>query len=175
MMNFFVFSILKLIIDLHSFVKPYQKEIILQPLVKLLCLTALISFAAQAAAESVDVDLIQSPQNTTTPPGARFEIVQSSRSVMLIFRLDRFSGQVWQFTQATDDSFVWSEMEVIERPTVSSPTRARFQLFTSGLMLRNTFLLDGDTGKSWLVVSKSRKDKEGNEYEIHLWQPLASH
>lgn len=142
-------------------------------LVNLLYLAALITFAVQAAAEEVDVS-IQGPQTTTAPPGARFEVVQSTLSAKWTFRLDRFSGRVWQLTKTVDDDVSWDEMEVIARPEVSTPTRARFQLFTSGLAARHTFLLDGDTGMSWLIVKGSSKDKEGNEYETQLWQPFAN-
>jgi hypothetical protein len=46
-------------------------------------------------------------------------------------------------------------------------------LFTSGLAARHTFLLDSDTGKTWVVVVSKRKDKEGNELEVNIWQPFA--
>jgi len=64
-------------------------------------------------------------------------------------------------------------MQVLERPQVQTPSRPRFQLFTSGLAARHTFLLDGDTGKTWLLVTEKRKDKEGNDVETNAWQPFA--
>lgn len=48
-------------------------------------------------------------------------------------------------------------MLVIDRPAIATPTRARFQLFTSGLAARFTLLLDTDSGHTWQVVTSKRK------------------
>ena len=87
--------------------------------------------------------------------------------------MDRFTGRVWQLVKTADDDNTWEEMQVYERPGTQNPTRARFQLFTSGLAARHTFLIDADTGKTWVVVVGKRKDKEGNEFEVNAWQPFA--
>jgi hypothetical protein len=89
-------------------------------------------------------------QQTTPPSGARFEILQSELAAKWTFRLDRYTGRVAQLVRTQEDDNTWEEMRVIGLPTVTSPSRARFQLFASGLAARYMFLIDTDTGKTWL-------------------------
>lgn len=112
-------------------------------------------------------------QQTTLPTGARFEVVQSELAAKWTFRLDRFTGHVAQLVRTKDDDNTWEEMRIIGLPVVSAPSRARFQLFASGLAARYTFLIDTDTGKTWVVVTGKRKLPDGSEYEVHSWQAFA--
>jgi hypothetical protein len=112
-------------------------------------------------------------QHTVAPTNARFEIVQSELAAKWTFRLDRFTGHVAQLTHNKDDEDMWEEMRVIGIPYIASPTRARFQIFTSGLAARHTFLIDTDTGKTWVIVTSKGKNEDGTEYDVSLWQPFA--
>ena len=111
-------------------------------------------------------------QQTTPPPNARFEIVQSELAAKWTFRLDRFKGRVAQLVRTKDDDNAWEDMEVIGLGPVQNPTRARFQLFTSGIAARHTFMIDTDTGKTWVLVSSKRKRDDGTEEEVSGWQPF---
>ena len=124
------------------------------------------------AAADVDVN-VRSHQITTSPSGARYEVLQSTLAARWTFKLDRYTGRVWQLTRTKDDDNTWEEMRVFERPAIQAPTRPRFQLFTSGLAARHTFLLDSDTGKTWVVVTGKRKETDGTETEYNAWQPFA--
>ena len=62
---------------------------------------------------------------------------------------------------------------VIGLSKAQSVAKPHFQIFTSGLAARHTFLIDNDTGKTWLVVSSKRKGKDEVEYEMNVWQPFA--
>lgn len=117
--------------------------------------------------------MLRSHQLTTLPQSARFEVIQSTLAARLTFRLDRYTGRVWQLVKTKDDDNAWEEMKVFELPKIQTPTRARFQLFTSGIAARHTFLMDGDTGRTWLVVKGVTKDEAGLEVEYHAWQPFA--
>ena len=132
----------------------------------------LMCFCLPVMATDIDVN-VQSHQLTSTPAGARFEVLQSTLAAKWTFRLDRFTGRVWLLVKTADDDNAWEEMQVYQRPETPSPTRARFQLFTSGLAARHTFLIDGDSGKTWVVVVGKRKDKNGKEFEVNAWQPFA--
>lgn len=112
-------------------------------------------------------------QQTTLPVGARFEVLQSELAAKWTFRLDRFTGHVAQLVRTQDDDNTWEEMRVIGLPAVSAPSRPRFQLFASGLAARYMFLIDTDTGKTWVVVTGKRKRTDGSEYEENVWQPFA--
>ena len=114
-----------------------------------------------------------SPQQTSASPGARYEILQSPLAAKWTFRLDRYSGRVWQLVKTKDDDTAWEEMPVYELAKLASPNRPKFQLFTSGLAARHTFLVDSDSGKTWILVTGKRTNKDGTEYQVSGWQPFA--
>ena len=114
-----------------------------------------------------------SPQYTSPVPSSRFEVMQSPLAAKWTFRLDKYAGRVWQLVRTKDDESSWEEMPVYDSLKVQAPTRPRFQLFTSGLAARHTFLIDTDSGKTWVLVTGKRKNKNGSEYEVTGWQPFA--
>jgi hypothetical protein len=63
-------------------------------------------------------------------------------------------------------------METKGLPVIKNPSRPRFQLFTSGLAARHTFLIDTDTGSSWVIVSVKRTSDTGTEIETIIWEPF---
>lgn len=128
------------------------------------------SIAGNSTAEDF---LARSHQQTTIGPNARYEVVQSTLAARLTFRLDRFTGRVWQIVRTKDDDTAWEEMQVRETPKLQNPNRPRFQLFTSGIAARHTFLIDGDTGKTWLVVNSKKKGIDGSQTDESVWQPFA--
>jgi hypothetical protein len=113
-------------------------------------------------------------QYTTPPSNARFEIVQSELAAKWTFRLDRFTGHVAQLVSTKDNNNSWEDMEVTGLEPIRSPMQARFQLFTSGLAAKHTFMIDTDTGKTWVLVSGKRKLADGTDYETSLWEPFAA-
>jgi hypothetical protein len=112
-------------------------------------------------------------QKTSPPPDARFEIVQSQLAAKWTFRLDRFTGHVAQLVVTSDDDTTWEEMPIWGLTQIPSPSRPRFQIFTSGLAARHTFLIDTTTGLTWKLVTSKKKAEDGTEYEVHSWQPFA--
>jgi hypothetical protein len=118
----------------------------------------------------------ESPQpihnQTTLPTNARFEIVQSSLVARLTFRLDRYTGRVWQLVKTQDDENAWEETPIRDFPSEKPSTRPRYQLFTSGIAARLTFLLDTDTGKTWVVIATKAKRADGTEYDQNVWKPF---
>jgi hypothetical protein len=110
----------------------------------LLCLFG--SAGAVAAAEN------QSAISTTLGSTARYEIVQSELAVRYTFRVDRVCGNVSQLVQTADDDLTWQIVEVVGKPACAADGRARYQLFSSGLAARNTFLMNTDTGATWQMV-----------------------
>jgi len=103
-------------------------------------------------------------ESTTTPQDARYEIVQSQLIARNTFRLDRFTGNVAQLVSTNNDKMTWEEMIVRNLPKIERPTKARFQIFTSGLAARFTFLIDTETGNTWVLTQTF-----GN---ILIWDPF---
>lgn len=132
-------------------------------------LLTVIFFATPVFAQDQPSDV---HQVTTSPPNARFEIMQSELAAKWTFRLDRFTGQIFQLVKTKTEDYTWEEMEVVGRRSVSQPTRARFQLFASGIAARYTFLLDADTGRTWQLTTSKEKLPDGTEQENNSWQPF---
>ena len=121
---------------------------------------------------SVSSQEVSPHQVTTPPPDTRFEIVQSQVAAKWTFRLDRFTGQVSQLVRTLDERNAWEHMEVIDPPIIFKPLKPRFQIFTSGLAARHTFLLDTESGKTWVIVHQTRQGADGSKYEVNLWEPF---
>jgi len=129
----------------------------------------LIPSSALIAQQTSDIH-----QQTSTPSNARFEIVQSELAAKWTFRLDRFTGHVSQLVKVKEGENAWEDMQVMGLSRIPAPARARFQIFTSGLAARHTYLIDTDTGKTWVLVSSKGSNPDGSEYESSAWQPFAA-
>ena len=111
-------------------------------------------------------------QQTTPPTNARFEIIQSTLLVKDTFRLDRFTGRTWILVKTKSDDNAWESISILGLSMITKPTRARFQLFTSGIAARHTFLVDTDTGKTWVITISKGTNEDGTKYEENLWLPF---
>jgi hypothetical protein len=125
---------------------------------------AALSFASHAQERSTPPH-----SSTTIPPSARYEIVQSQLAAKWTFRLDRVCGQVTQLVKSKDDEVTWENMGVIGLPKCVVDAKPRYQLFSSALAARHTFLLNLDNGKTWILTS-FKDEKLG---EVSAWAPFA--
>jgi hypothetical protein len=139
------------------------------------CARALVILALPACSSMALAQTYPSPPHQLTSPiaGARFEIVQSPLAARWTFRLDRYAGRVWQFVTTQDANSTWQEMVVIDLPKLQAQTRPRYQIFTSGLAARHTFLIDSETGKTWVLAKAMRTNSDGTQSEYSLWQQFA--
>lgn len=117
-------------------------------------------------------DISNVHQNTTTPTDSRFEIVQSQLAARWTFKLDRYTGEVMQLVSTSNKENSWEKVLVHELPKIKTPNRPRFQIFTSGLAARHTFLLDATTGETWTLTSDSIPTKDGDSIEVIFWKPF---
>jgi hypothetical protein len=102
----------------------------------------LVTVGAFAQTENTDVH-----QSTSSPPNARFEIVQSEIAAKWSFRLDRFAGPAWQLVKTKDGDDPWEPMRVVGLPAIVNPSSPRFQIFASGIAAKFTFLIDTMSGQ----------------------------
>ena len=107
---------------------------------------------------------------TASPEAAHFQILQAQTAAKWTFRLDRFTGQVAILVQNKEGNYIWQNNQMVDVPDLHANTRARFQLFLSGLSAKFSFLLDADTGKTWTLVTLT--DKDGKEAG-YAWKPFA--
>jgi hypothetical protein len=86
--------------------------------------------------------------------------------------LDRFTGKVWQLVKTPNDENTWKAMTVERLPKTTNPNQPRFILFTSGLAARHTFLMDSQSGKTWVVTAVEVSAGEGKTETINVWEPF---
>jgi hypothetical protein len=119
-------------------------------LTRWLCSLALM-VPSLAAAQGT---LIHKHEATTAPLEARYEIVQSSVALKVTLRLDRQNGVVDQLVSRPDSTIGWEPL--VRRshrdPDTRLAQRANYQIFTSGLGIRYTFLINVNTGATWQLV-----------------------
>src|SRR5580704_5691427 len=105
---------------------------------------------------------------TTPPQQANFEFVQSPLLGRLMFKLNRLTGGVHQLVRVPTGGLAWELMEISDPPQILKYTGPRFQIFASGVLARNTFLLDALTGDTWIAVTS----KSGSDCWERVW-PIA--
>lgn len=111
-------------------------------------------------------------QSTAADPDSRYEIVQSQLAARWTFRLDRYTGEVMQLLLNKEKENIWEKVLVQDLPKIKNPSKPRFQIFTSGLAARHTFLLDTVTGKTWTLIFDSVPTKDG-EFEAIVFKPFS--
>jgi hypothetical protein len=126
-------------------------------------------FIGAAFAES-DVSNIH--QMTTSPPDARFEIIQSQLAAKWTFRLDRYSGNVHQLVKTKSGGNAWEQMPIQGLPKIPNPSKPRFTIFTSGLAARHTFLMDSSTGRTWIVTEVNVPIADAKTATLNVWKPF---
>jgi hypothetical protein len=90
---------------------------------------------------------------TTSLCGGRWEFFMSDIAVRLTFKVDKFSGDVFQLIQLTDNSLSW---KLIKREKSSKDIQkedgVNYQLFSSGQGILHTYLLNTNSGLTWQLV-----------------------
>ena len=106
------------------------------------------------------------PVSSTIPQSSRYEIIQSNLIARFTFKIDKYSGNVYQLVSDTVDVQSWSKMERIKHVSdvIVNKSKVNYQLFTSGIAVRFTYLMNIDTGATWLLVK--------DEYGINFWDPI---
>ena len=113
----------------------------------------LLSLIATSALAAQDQSV---PAATSQAEGTRYEVVQSPLAEKWTFKLDRFTGRVWQLVLASTDDFVWELMTVRGLGT-SSSNAPRFQIFTSSIAVKYIFLIDTELGRTWVLVGSPKR------------------
>ena len=133
---------------------------------KLIFLSILLG-AVALRAETHSAERVQ----THLPANSRYEIVQSGIAAKFTFRLDKYTGKVWQYVEnLTDNSVGWTPMLVMQPEKVETSSLARFQLFESAVAARFDYLLDSMTGRTWILTDYQRPGKSDDIDE--RWEPI---
>ncbi|MFZ5563129.1 MAG: hypothetical protein ACOZBW_03700 [Thermodesulfobacteriota bacterium] len=141
----------------------------------LLVLSSTHAWAAQEPPEAPDLIRTVTHYKTASPDNARYEVIQSETAPRWLFKLDRYTGQVYQLTQTSKGEIHWIEMLVWERPEIKKPAMARFQLFISGFSAAYAILMDTAEGGSWILQVRQVKNKDsGESMDVTGWFPITA-
>ena len=115
-------------------------------LLMVLCLMPLTSFAAEN----------QSAVKTSTD-GGRYEIVQSEIVRSHFFKLDKYTGNVYQMVQKKDGSRTWKKMVVIGLGLDEiKENTINFQIFIGGIAASDCLMINIHSGNTYQLY----KDKD---------------
>jgi hypothetical protein len=91
---------------------------------------------------------------TTSLCGGRWEFFMSEIAAKITFKIDKFTGEVFVLAQRKDKTSTWELIKKEENSKdFQKPDVINYQLFSSGLTLRHTYLLNTNTGLTWQLVT----------------------
>ena len=129
----------------------------------LVLVSALTLFNNPAAAQSGERPV---NERTTPAPDGRFEILQSALAARITLRVDRFTGITDQLVERPDSALSWRPMLRLSHrdPDTRVVGRANYQVFTSGIEAKLTFMININSGATWQL---KEDPKEG-----WFWDPI---
>ena len=102
---------------------------------------------------------------TAIPNDSRFELIQSTLAAKHTFLIDKFNGECSVIRNDPELGLFW--VKILKRPhsldIIINKNKVNYQLFTSGLAAKHTFLINVDTGASWRLVQDD---------DLMLWSPF---
>lgn len=86
-------------------------------------------------------------ENNTSSLDRRYHIIQSSIAVKDTFRIDTYTGTIWELVLNKDKKQTWQKVIVIgTRPAYQKPT---YQVFLSGMKRSTNTMIDTATGNTF--------------------------
>lgn len=129
-------------------------KIVMRRIVLLFAISASLSLCAQ-----------NKESESTSAPEGRYEIVQSPILRSCTFKLDKYTGDIWQLVKAEDGSSVWQKMERISAfPDTKNVNQINYQLFMGSSVAADTYLINVNTGTTWVLVEDKKK--------FRFWEPM---
>ncbi len=103
--------------------------------------------------------------STTVPPDSRFEIIQSNLIDRIVFKADKYTGDVYRIVFDDKAFQSWTKMTRLNHPydSIVHPGKVNYQVFVSGFERKYTYLVNLNTGATWIAVNS-----RGN----YLWDPV---
>lgn len=93
---------------------------------------------------------------STSQTGGRYEIKQSEIRRSLTFRLDKYTGEVYQLVEKKNDEFCWDYVKIYDQEKVDrnhyENKEITYQLYMGGKAVADCFLLNIKTGDTWQLI-----------------------
>lgn len=120
-----------------------------------------------AHAQNLDEHSLRAHEETPLPADARYAFVQSHIAASGTFKLDRFTGDVYQLIQKSDGDLTWDKLLRLAHQDDKNQKEgaANYQLFLSGIRMSHTFLMNVRSGATWELL------KDPKTTQIY-WSPL---
>jgi hypothetical protein len=146
-------------------------------LAALFCGAILFLSNGNAAAQDFGASAMQvsASQNTSAPPDARFEVIQTNSNIRTALKLDKYTGTVYELVRnkdlvrAKDEEFAWGVTKRLPHPLDKndSTSLVNYQIVTSSVGVRYTFLVNINTGATWKLTADPDKEQS-------YWYPIKS-
>lgn len=88
---------------------------------------------------------------STSQTGGRYEIIQSNISRKMFFKLDKYTGEVFQYvkTDSQVSPYTWQKIDVLGKFEEDKPDIINYQLFIGGIAVADCILLNINTGMTY--------------------------
>jgi len=86
---------------------------------------------------------------STSQTGGRYEIIQSSIKRSLYFKLDKYTGDVFQYVKTSEGRGTWQRIDILGKTYTDNNTTISFQLFLGGIAVADCILLDINSGDTY--------------------------
>jgi hypothetical protein len=114
-------------------------------------------------------------QQTSAPPDARFEVIQTTSNIRTTLKLDKYTGTVYELVRnkdlvrAKDEEYAWGLTKRLPHSLdkTDSTTVVNYQIVTSSLGARYTILININTGATWKLTTDPDKEQS-------YWYPIKS-
>ncbi len=114
-------------------------------------------------------------QKTGVTANSRFEIIQTISTIKTTLKLDKFTGDVYEFARNKtlvrnkDEEYAWGITKRLPHSLDKNESldRVNYQIVTIETGVKYTFLMNVDTGASWILSINPNKDE--SEY---YWYPV---
>lgn len=95
----------------------------------------------------------------TSTEGGRYELVQSEIARRYFFKLDKFTGDVYQLVVKRNGDKTWEKMMVVglSIDTIKENT-INFQIFMGGTAISDCFMINIHTGSTYLLYKDPDTD-----------------
>ena len=102
----------------------------------------------------------------TSQTGGRYEIVQSEITRRHTFKIDKYTGTVLQFVKTSEDVSTWQLVpKTPAKFDTVIPDQINYQVFLGGIAIRDCFLLNINTGATWILVKDSAENLSFENFE----------
>jgi hypothetical protein len=97
-----------------------------------------------------------SSDRTDVPESSRYSIIQSPISVAMTFKLDKYTGILYRMLEDNKGAY-WMQLRREKHPQdTQDRSEVNYQIFTSGLNAGMIYLLNVNTGATWVLSENSK-------------------